>query len=118
MDIHIKNLRLRTIIGIFDWEKKEKQDLIINVRIGFDGSKAQQTDAIDDTLDYKSITKAIIEKVEQTHYNLIEKLVSDLHDLIFNYDKVLWSHVEVDKPGALRFADSVSISDRREKGLS
>ncbi|MCK5391899.1 MAG: FolB domain-containing protein, partial [Deltaproteobacteria bacterium] len=60
MIIKIKNLKLRTIVGIYEWEKKTKQDIVINVEIEFDGSKAIETDNIEDTVDYKTITKKII----------------------------------------------------------
>ena len=107
--IKIKNLRLRTIIGIYEWEKKTVQDVIINIEIDFDGKKAGKTDQIEDTVDYKKVTKEIIRIVESNSYNLVEKLASDVMNLIMEDHKVLQCQVEIDKPGALRFTDSVSI---------
>ena len=66
MIIKIENLRLRTVIGIYDWEKEVKQDLVINVSIFFDGEKSSVTDDIKDTVDYKSINKKIIASLRET----------------------------------------------------
>ncbi len=109
MMIRIKNLRLRTIIGIFDWEREHKQDLVLNLAIEFDGSKPGQSDQIEDTVDYKKITKRIIETVESSQYFLLEKLAQEILHLVMADSKVLKAKIEIDKPGALRFADSVSI---------
>ena len=113
--IHIKNLRLRTIIGIFPWEQKNKQDVIINATIHFDGDKAGRSDRIEDTLDYKALTKSMIRHVEQHRFALIEALVEQLLDIIMAYGQVTHARIEIDKPGALRFADSVSVSISRER---
>ena len=115
MRIHIKNLRLRTIIGIFPWEKKTKQDVVINIIIDFNGSKAAQSDAIEDTLDYKTMTKKIICHVENHSFALIETLVEQLLNMIMEYHQADYAQVEIDKPGALRFADSVSVSSSRTR---
>lgn len=109
MIIRIKNLRLRTIIGIFDWEREHKQDLILNMRLEFDGSKASSSDKIEDAVDYKKINKKIIDFVEKSDFFLLEKLAQSVVDLMLENPKVTRAQVEIDKPGALRFADSVSV---------
>lgn len=113
MIIRIKNLRLRTVIGIYDWEKKIKQDVILNIKIEFDGRQASQTDNIDDSVNYKTITKQIIALVEENSFGLVEKIVGDVLDVIMAIPKVVSASVEVDKPGALRYTDSVSVEDSR-----
>lgn len=115
MIIKIENLRLRTIIGVYDWEKENRQDLIINVTIDFDGRKATESDSIDDTLDYKAINKKIISFVETNDFNLLERVAGGICDIVFEYPAVRWASVKVDKPGALRFADSVSVTEARER---
>ncbi len=115
MIINIENLRLRTIIGIYDWEKENKQDVIINISIEFDGSDAGRSDNIEDTINYKSITKEIINYVENSKFNLIEKLVTDIGEIIMKDKRILMSTTTVDKPGALRFTDSVSVTNTIEK---
>ena len=115
MIIHIENLRLRTIIGIYEWEKEIKQDVIINIIIEFDGSKAGESDNIEDTIDYKTITKEIISYVENGNFNLLEKLVADIGDIVMKDKRILKSTTTVDKPGALRFTDSVSVTNTVEQ---
>ena len=110
MIIKIKKLRLRTIVGTNDWEREKLQDVIINVKVEFDGSKAADTDSIDDTVNYKMIKTRIIETVEKSRFHLLEKLVSHILHVIMEDDRVQRAEVEVDKPHALRFAESVSVS--------
>ena len=98
------------IIGINDWEKDHPQDIIINVEIRLDGSRAAKSDAIGDTVNYKAIKKNILDRVESTHFGLLEKLAFYILKIIHEDDKVQWASVEVDKPHALRFADSVSVT--------
>ncbi len=117
MIINIDNLRLRTIVGIFEWEQKIEQDVVLNIEIEIDGSKAIENDDIEHTVDYKTLTKAIIEKVENTKFNLIEKIAGDVTNIIMQNGKVLKSKVRVDKPGALRFADSVSVTHTEVKNV-
>jgi D-erythro-7,8-dihydroneopterin triphosphate epimerase len=108
--IRIKNLRLRTIIGCHDWERKTKQDLIINIKFAFDGAKAAASDDIHDTVDYMGLKKKIIATVEDSDFNLLEKLADSLLKLIMEEPKITKAKVEIDKPYALRYADSVSVS--------
>ena len=115
MIIRIKNLRLRTVIGMNDWERKTQQDLIINIEMEFDGTKASQSDDIKNTVNYKTLKKSIITEVEQSRYHLIETLASHILEIVMKYDKVQRAIVEVDKPRALRFADSVSVTCSSER---
>lgn len=110
MIIRIEDLKLRTIVGIYEWEKENKQDIIINVEIEFDGTKAIETDDIKDTIDYKSITKRIITMVEESEFNLIERIAGEAIKIVMENEKVEKASVRVDKPGALRFTDSVSVT--------
>lgn len=117
MVIRIKNLRLRTIIGINDWERNATQDVIVNVDIVFDGSQVAETGHIDDTVDYKQIKKKIIKQIESSKFYLLDKLASHVLGIIMEEEKVIRAAVEIDKPHALRFADSVSVccSGRRKE---
>ena len=115
MWIRIKDLRLRAIIGIEEWERKNKQDLIINVELEFDGAAAARSDSIDDSVNYKSITKAIIREVEGSSHQLLERLADRILQIVMEDERVIRSVVEVDKPHALRFADSVSMTVTGER---
>ena len=108
MILRIKNLRLRTIIGVNDWERKEKQDVVINVEMELAAHEAVESDRIESTLDYKTLTKRIIREVEQSNYYLLEKLAHHILQTVLGERRVKRATVEVDKPSALRFADSVS----------
>ena len=110
MKIHIKNLRLKTIIGINDLERAEKQDVIVNVEVELDASRATETDRIEDTVNYKTLTKRIISEVELSEFYLLEKLAHHILNIVLEDKKVIRGTVEVDKPHALRFANSVSVS--------
>lgn len=107
--IKIENLRLRAIIGIFDWERDNKQDVVINVEAKVLADEALEKDLFEKTLDYKSLTKEIVNLVETSKFFLIEKMAYAILEITLSKDKVLHGKVSVDKPHALRFADSVSV---------
>ena len=108
--IRITNLRLRTYIGFNEEERSKQQDVVVNVAIHYPAYKAQTTDQVDDALNYKIICKKIIKHVEEGRFLLLEKLVSDLLNIAKDHPAVEFASVTVDKPFALRFADSVSLS--------
>ncbi len=114
--IRIKNLRMRTYIGINDEEKQKLQDVIINVVIRYRVRSAIQHNDIDHALNYRTINKAIINHVEGGRFLLLERMASEVLALAMEDPMVCFAQVEIDKPHALRFADSVSITlcDRRD----
>ena len=107
--IRIKNLHVRTIIGFNPEERVNRQDVIINLQIEVDVSKAVSTDHEDDIYNYKAITKTIIAFVSESKYNLLEKLTHEVLQLVMKDERVIWAKVEIDKPHALRFSESVSV---------
>jgi len=108
--IRIKNLRLRTYVGFNDDEQEKRQDVVINIRIDYDALAAAQADSVERALDYKTITKQVIAHVEHNRFLLLEKLVNDLLEQVLAHPPVRHVEVEVDKPHALRFSDSVSLT--------
>lgn len=113
----IRDLLVRGIIGINDWERKNKQDMLVNITLGFDITKAGKSDNIDDTINYRSITKKVLLHVENNKPLLVEKLATDIAKICcvdFNAENVL---VRVEKPGAVRFAKSVGVEIFREKSF-
>jgi D-erythro-7,8-dihydroneopterin triphosphate epimerase len=109
--IKVKNLLLRTYIGFNPEELVNKQDVIINFEIDTEISKkAMEADEPVDILDYKTITKRVIKLVQEGRFKLLEVLTQKILDLIMEDEKVQWTRVEVDKPHALRFAESVSLT--------
>jgi len=113
--ILIRDLLVRGIIGINDWEREKKQDILINLVLRFDTRKAARSDAIDDALNYRSLTKAVLEHVEAASYHLVEKLATEIARIAiveFAADGVT---VRIEKPGALRFAKSVGVEIDRTR---
>ncbi|SFU34817.1 dihydroneopterin triphosphate 2'-epimerase [Halomonas korlensis] len=108
--IRIKNLRLRTHIGIKEDEICNRQDVVINAVIGYHADKAVEFNHIEQALNYRTITKQVITLVENNRFLLLERMTREVLDLIMDHAAVLTAQVEVDKPHALRFADSVSIT--------
>ena len=107
--IRITDLRLRCIIGANDWEREKKQDVIINIVMHVDISKPSQSDDLNDTVDYKTIAKKIIKTIEPSEFILLEKMVQVVMDIVCEHPMVKKAEVRIDKPAALRFADSVSV---------
>ena len=108
--IRIKNLRLRTHIGIKEEEIQNRQDVVINAVIRYRADKAVAFNHIEQALNYRTITKQVIAHVEENRFLLLERMTREVLDLIMAHEQVLTAQVEIDKPHALRFADSVSIT--------
>jgi len=108
--IRIKNLRLRTFIGIKEDEIQNRQDIIVNAVIRYAANRAVQFNQIEEALNYRTITKRLIAHVEEGRFALLERLTKELLELIMEDAQVLAAEVEVDKPHALRFSDSVSVT--------
>lgn len=114
--IHIRDLCMRCIIGLNDWEREKKQDVIINITLHADVSAAGQSDDIADTVDYKRIKQAVIDLVEGSSYKLVELLAERIAETCLANERVKRADVCIDKPGALRFARSVAVEISRERG--
>ena len=108
--IRVKDLRLRAYIGFNEVEQEKLQDVVINVHIHYDALSAARSDSVEQALDYKGITKAIIALVEGNRFLLLERLVYEVLELVMEHPAVREAEVEIDKPHALRFADSVSLT--------
>ena len=107
--IRITNLKLKTIIGINEWERKLPQEVTVNIQLEVDSRKSEESDDIKDTVDYKDMTKAIIEKVESSQYGLLEKLTKEILNISLGHPLVSEATVRIDKPNALRFSETVSV---------
>lgn len=113
--IYIRDLGLRCIIGIYEDERREKQDIVLNLVLEGDFSAAAASDSIEDAVDYKALKKRVIRFVESSSFNLIETLGTRIADLCLEHPKIQRATVTVDKPGALRFARSVAFETTRSK---
>lgn len=113
--IRVKNLRLRTYIGFNEEERKNKQDVIINMKLTYDGGDAADSDNISDAFNYRTVTKRVIQHVEENSFLLLERLSEEVLALIMEAREIKSATVEIDKPHALRFADSVSVEATAER---
>ncbi|MCE7734761.1 MAG: dihydroneopterin aldolase [Candidatus Heimdallarchaeota archaeon] len=111
--IIIKDLLLRGIIGINEWERNVKQDILVNIVLTIDLTNAGKTDSVDDTLNYRSLNKELIQLVENSSFYLVEKLATSIADLCLTNQRVDSVRVRVEKPMALRFAKSVGVEIER-----
>lgn len=108
--IRVKDLRLRAYVGIKEEEINNRQDVVINLVLHYDADAAIRHNQIDTALNYRTITKNIIAHVENNRFALLERMTHELLTIAMAPTAVLDARVEVDKPFALRFSDSVSIS--------
>jgi len=113
--IHIRDLALRCVIGLYEHERREKQDVIINITLDADLSQACRSDDVGDTVDYKALKKKVIAVVEQSSSRLIEHLADQIAQACLADPRVVRVAVCVDKPAALRFARSVAVEIVREQ---
>jgi len=114
--IFLGGLEITTIIGIYDWERETKQTIVLDIEMAYDISKAAQSDDIKDTLDYKAVSKSVINFVENSQFFLVEKLAEEVARLILNEFKITWVKLALNKKGAIRGASDVGIIiERGEK---
>ena len=113
--IIIRDLLVRCVIGIQDWEREVKQDVLINIDMEMDAWLAGQSDDFQDTVDYKAVAKRIIAFAEASEFRLVEALSQGIAGLCLEDTRVEKVRVRVEKPGALRFARSVGIEIVRER---
>ncbi len=113
--IFIRDLLVRCIIGVNDEERREKQDVIINITLYADLRKACQNDDIDDTVNYKTVKLNVLSMAEQSSFLLIEKLAGEIAVICLNDPRVMKVKVSVDKPGALRFSRSAAVEIIRSR---
>ncbi|MBQ0746725.1 MAG: dihydroneopterin triphosphate 2'-epimerase [Marinobacter sp.] len=107
--VQIKNLLLRAYIGIKDEEIDNLQDVIINVCLTYDAAEAIDRNEITAALNYRTITKQIIGHVDSNRFALLERLTHEVLNIVMEHGAVQWAQVEIDKPHALRYAESVSV---------
>jgi dihydroneopterin aldolase len=107
--IFLGGLEIETIIGIYDWERETKQTVVLDIEMAFDIQKAAETDDIQYTLDYKTVSKRIISFVEDSQFLLVEKLISEIADIIRHEFNVPWVKITLNKKGAIRGASDVGI---------
>ncbi|MHA7926873.1 MAG: dihydroneopterin triphosphate 2'-epimerase [Marinobacter sp.] len=107
--VRIKDLLLRAYIGIKEEEINNQQDVLINVSLTYDATEAVYQNEIAAALNYRTITKQIIHHVDGNSFALLERLTHEVLTIVMEHEAVQWAEVEIDKPHALRYAESVSV---------
>ena len=113
--IFIHNIEVKTTIGVWEWEHKIKQTVLIDLEIGTDIHYASKTDDIEDTLNYKTVVKHIEKFVAGSSFQLVETMAEKISEIILTEYKVPWVEVKVNKPGAISIAQDVGVIIRRDR---
>jgi len=110
MDIvFIHDLKIETVIGIYDWERKIRQTISLDLEMATDISKAAKSDNIDDALSYKTVAKRLIDFVEESEFELVEALAEKICSIVLDEFAVPWVKLTLHKPGAVRGSQSVGV---------
>lgn len=113
--IFIEELLIYTNIGIYSWEQKIKQKLLINIKIGFNRKKFVKKNKIKYYLDYSKISKIIVHKIEKKKYSLIEYVAQEISEIILNQFKCEWVEIKIQKPTAIPRSKTVGLIIKRKK---
>ena len=111
--VFIEDLRIETVIGIYDWERKIRQTVALDLEMAFDNRKPAASDRIDDTLDYKKIAKRLIAFVEGSHFELVETLAERCAQIVLHEFGVAWLRLKLSKPGAVTGSKAVGVAIER-----
>lgn len=107
--IFLEDMRVETVIGIWEWERKIRQTVAIDLEMAADIRKAAATDSVDDTLNYKSVAKRVQAFVGDSSFQLVETLAEKIAGIILDEFDVAWVRVRLNKPGAIRGAKGVGV---------
>jgi len=112
--VFIEDLRIQTVIGVFDWEREITQTISLDLQMAFDISHAAKSDDIADTLDYKAVSKRLIQFVEASEFQLVEALAEKCASIVLKEFPVSWVHLKLSKPGAVRGSSAVGVIIERQ----
>jgi FolB domain-containing protein len=113
--VFIKNILARGIIGINDWEREKPQDILINIDLFTEARKKPVSDDVDDIIDYSKVTKKVLHHAETAKRFTVEALAEDIARICLEDIRVLKVTVRVEKPGAVRFAQTVGVEIMRSR---
>jgi len=113
--IFLHDMRIETIVGIWEWERKIRQTVSIDLEMGADIRRAAASDDIEDTLNYKKVAKRVQQFVAESEFQLVETMAEKIAGVILAEFDVPWVQVRVNKPGAIKGSRDVGVLIRREK---
>lgn len=111
--VFIETLEVETVIGIYDWERKIRQRVVLDIEMGFDNTRPAASDRIEDTINYKAVSKRLIAFVEASHFELVETLAERCAEIIQREFEVKWLRLKLAKPGAVTGAKAVGVTIER-----
>lgn len=107
--LFLRELKIETVIGIYDWERQVRQAVLIDLDMAADAAKAAQSDRVEDTINYKEIAKRLIAFVEASSFHLVETLAERIAGIVLEEFGVRWVRVTIHKPGAVRGSRDVGV---------
>ena len=107
--VFIEDLRIQTVIGVYDWEREITQTISLDLQMAFDIRRAAQSDQIIDTLDYKTVSKRLIQVVETSEFQLVEALAEHCAAIVLEEFPINWVRLKLSKPGAVRGSSAVGV---------
>jgi dihydroneopterin aldolase len=113
--VFVENLMVETVIGIFDWEREIRQAVSLDLEMEFDIRKAAKSDSIEDTLDYKAVSKRLIRFIEQSEFQLVETLAEKCAAIVLAEFPVNRLRLKLSKPGAVRGSSAVGVIIERSR---
>lgn len=116
--VFIEGLEIETLIGIYDWERRIRQPLVFDLELGFDNRVPAASDDIADTLDYKAISKRLVQYVSESSFGLVETLAERCAALVIEEFGVARVRLKLSKPGAVRGARAVGVMIERQRGAA
>ena len=110
MDIvYLHGLSLDTLIGVWEWERKVKQKIVVDLDLGMDILPAAKSDTIDDTTDYQAVATRLIKLADESSFRLVEAFAEAIADVLLSEFGIAWVRIRVNKQGAMREARSVGV---------
>ena len=113
--VFLHGLKIDTVIGIWDWERHFKQTLILDIDMGASLAPAGRSDSIDDTIDYRAVTKRVLRLAEEHAFLLVEALAENLADILLKEFGLPWVRVKINKRGAVRQVRDVGVVIERSR---
>ena len=114
--IYIRDLKIECVIGVYEWERRVKQTVILDLDLAADIRRAAQTDRIDDTINYKAVAKRLMAYIGASEFQLVETLAERAAEILLKEFGLPWVRVKVNKKGALRGATDVGVIIERSRG--
>ena len=113
--VFIRGLKAKATIGVFDWERQIRQNLVLDLELKADAAAAAKTDQLEDAVDYKEISRRVVELVEESEHHLVETLAEEVAKMVRKEFKIGWLRLRIAKPFAVRAAQDVGVLIERGK---